>query len=473
MAIVIDHLIPFLMKRLLVLAVFLGALPSLWSKPNVLVVVADQWRAQAFGCTGDPNVKTPTFDKLASQGAHFVNAVSGLPVCSPMRATMITGQRPLTHGIIINDVPLNPEATTIGKVFKADGYDTGFIGKWHIDGHGRTLWIPRERRQGFDYWKVLECTHSYNDSPYYADSPEKQIWKDYDALAQTHDVCDYMRSRKQGDKPFLMFLAWGPPHNPYETAPAKYKAMYDPAKIKLRDNVPAEMQEQARKDLAGYYAHCSALDDCMAEIMKTLADTGLAEDTILVFTADHGDMLSSQGMQRKQKPYDESIRIPMMIRWQKGIKPAKVNATINSEDIMPTILGLSGIAIPKTVEGLDYTAYLHGGADPSGGSTVIQCPSPFGEWIRARGGKEYRGVRTARYTFVSDLTGPWLLFDDETDPYQMNNLVNKPESAKLQAELDALLTKKLKDRHDDFKPGQDYIAQWGYKVDASGTAPAK
>jgi arylsulfatase A-like enzyme len=212
----------------------------------------------------------------------------------------------------------------------------------------------------------------------------------------------------------------------------------------------------------------------MARITQTLSESGLGDDTLLLFTADHGDMLSSQGMQRKQKPYDESIRVPMLMRWPKGgIKPAKLEATINTEDIMPTLLALSGVTIPKSVEGLDYSSYLHGGADPSGGATVIQCPSPFGEWIRAKGGKEYRGVRTSRYTFVRDLSGPWLLFDNEADSFQMNNLVNKPEHAKLQAELDELLARKLKERHDDFKPGQDYIAQWNYKVDANGTMPYK
>ena len=102
---------------------------------------------------------------------------------------------------------------------------------------------------------------------------------------------------------------------------------------------------------------------------------------------------------------------------------------------------------------------------------MIQCPSPFGEWNRSRGGKEYRGVRTARHTFVRDLNGPWLLFDNETDPFQMNNLVNRPEQAALQGELDALLAKKLKERGDQFKPGADYIAKWHYTVDANGTAP--
>ncbi|MCE9519141.1 MAG: sulfatase [Verrucomicrobia bacterium] len=458
----------------LILTSILFCGPAAFAAPNVLVVVADQWRAQAFGYTGDPNVKTPNFDKLAKESACFTNAVSGLPVCSPMRATMLTGQRPLTHGVFINDVPLNPEAVTIGKVFKAAGYDTGMIGKWHVDGHGRTIWIPRERRQGFDYWKVLECTHSYNASPYFSDSPEKQVWKDYDAKAQTDDLCAYLRERKPGGRPFIMFLAWGPPHNPYETAPAKYKALYDPAKLTLRGNVPANMEGETRKNLAGYYAHCSALDDCMGEIMKTLGDTGLRDDTIVIFTADHGDMLGSQGMQRKQRPFDESVRVPMLMSWPKGgLKTEKLKAPINAEDIMPTLLGLSGVAIPKSVEGLDYSAYLRGGANPGDDTTVIQCPNPFGEWTRQQGGREYRGVRTVRYTFVRDLNGPWLLFDNETDPLQMNNLVNKPEQAKLQGDLDALLMKKLKERGDEFKPGPYYIAKWNYKVDASGTAPYK
>lgn len=460
--------------QLIAVAVALSTLPA-FGKPNVLVVVADQWRAQAFGFSGDPNVRTPHFDRLAGASIRFANAVSGLPVCSPMRATMLTGQRPLTHGVFINDVPLNPEAVTIGKVFKEAGYDTGFIGKWHVDGHGRSIWIPRERRQGFDYWKVLECTHSYNASPYYADSPEKQVWKEYDAAAQTNDLCAFLRDRKGRDKPFLFFLCWGPPHNPYESAPEKYRAMYDPAALKLRDNVPADLAAAARKDLAGYYAHCTALDDCMGQILQTLQDTGVADDTIVLFTADHGDMLGSQGMQRKQKPYDESIRVPMLLRCPKelGGSPRTVNALMNTEDIMPTLLSLAGIPVPPSVQGLDYKPLLEGGPDPSEGATVIQCPSPFGEWSRDRGGREYRGVRTTRHTFVRDLNGPWLLFDNETDPFQTTNLVNKPEHAKLQAELDALLSRKLKERSDDFKPGPDYLAKWDYKVDKNGTMPYK
>ncbi len=268
-------------------------------------------------------------------------------------------------------------------------------------------------------------------------------------------------------------MAWGPPHNPYETAPAKYKAMFPPEKVQLRGNVPEAFQENARKELAGYYAHCVALDDCMGDLLATLKSTGLADNTILVFTSDHGDMLRSLGQQRKQRPYEESARVPMLFRLPKalGIAPRRVEGTINTEDVMPTLLSLCGVPVPKTVDGFDFTGYLRGGKDPSGGGAVIQCASPFGEFVRAQGGKEYRALRTARYTFARDLSGPWLLFDNQSDPFQMTNLVGVAEHAALQARLDAQLKAKLAAARDEFLPGPEYIAKWGYKVDARGTVP--
>ncbi|MEI6177193.1 MAG: sulfatase [Verrucomicrobiota bacterium] len=447
-----------------------GSVPSTQA-PNILFILADQWRAQAFGFAGDPNVKTPNIDRLEKQSVNFTQAVAGMPVCSPTRATLLTGQRPQTHGIFINDASLNPEAITLAKVFKAGGYDTGCIGKWHIDGHGRSSFIPRERRQGFDYWKVLECTHDYNKSNYYADGPDKLTWEGYDAIAQTRDAQEYLKSHAKTEKPFLLWLAWGPPHDPYETAPAKYRAMYPPDKIVFRDNVPEANRAAARKDLAGYYAHCAALDDCISDLLETIKETGLDRNTIIVFTSDHGDMIESHGQQRKQRPWEESARVPMLFRFPEtlGIQPRRVEGAINSEDMMPTLLGLCGISIPKSVEGFDFAGYLRGGEDPSGGATIIRCMSPFGQYTRARGGREYREVRSPRYTYVRDLAGPWLLYDNEKDPHQLNNLVGKPEYAKLQAEQDALLKCKLASQNDEFLPGADYIAKWGYKVDKSGT----
>ena len=425
------------MKRFSLLSLFVMLLSSLAARaavrPNIVVVLADQWRAQAFGFAGDPNGKTPNFDRLAGESVRFVNAVAGIPVCSPTRASLLTGQRPITHGVFINDVPLNSDAVTFPKVLKAAGYDTAAIGKWHIDGHGRSAFIPRERRQGFDYWKVLECTHHYTDSIFYGDTAEKRHWSGYDALDQTRDACEFLRSREKGAKPFLLWLAWGPPHDPYLTAPAKYRALYDPAKLTLRPNVPANLEAQTRKNLAGYYAHCSALDDAMGELLRTLRESGLASDTILVFSADHGDMLGSQGLWKKQKPFDESARVPMLVRW-------------------PAAFGTEA-------------------PSPGDGATVLTCVAPFGEFERRNGGREYRGLRTAQHTYVRDLNGPWLLFDNDADPYQQKNLVDQPAHAALQAELDAQLTRKLKANGDAFLTGAEYIRQRGYIVDANGTAP--
>jgi len=437
-------------------------------KPNILFVIADQWRASAFGFAGDPNVQTPHLDALQRESIDCINAVSTVPVCTPMRASVQTGQRVLTHGVFMNDKPLDPNAVTLAKVLKQAGYDTGYIGKWHINGGGRTDFIPRDRRQGYDYWKVLECTHDYNDSAYYADGPEKLKWKGYDAIAQTADAEQYLRDHAKLDKPFCLVLAWGPPHDPYGTAPSKYQALYKASQIKLRPNVPESTLQRARVSAAGYYAHCSALDDCMGELMQTLRATGLDSNTIVIFTADHGDLLGSHNAFLKQQPYDECLRVPLLMHWPKGFGAAahSLDAVFTSEDFMPTLLGLCGTPIPKTVEGLDYSDYLRGGKNPSDGATVISCIIPFGNWNREKGGKEYRGIRTPRYTYVRDLKGPWLLFDDQTDPYQMNNLVNKPEFATLQFELDVKLMGKLKADGDQFLPGNDYVKEWMPKWEA-------
>jgi len=442
--------------------------------PNIVVVVADQWRAEAFGHAGNPDVKTPQIDQLQQQGLWCVNAVAGVPVCCPSRASFMTGQRALTHGVFLNDVPLAPGAVTIAKVLGAAGYDTAYIGKWHLNGDGRSEFIPRPRRQGFDYWKALECTHDYNHSLYYdGDDPQRRVWEGYDALAQTRDAQQYLRDHARSARPFFLFLAWGPPHDPYQTAPEAFRALYRPEKLALRPNVPEAMRGAAQQMLTGYYAHCSALDDCVGQLRRTLAETGLAENTLFVFTADHGDMLGSHGQRNKQQPYEESIRVPLLFCWPAGLgrHAGRPDAPLNSEDLMPTLLGLCGIAIPKSVEGLDYSGYLRGGRNPSDNVALVSCPVPFGQWIRRKGGREYRGVRTPRYTYVRDLQGPWLLFDNQADPYQLHNLAGRPEQAALQAQLEALLAEKLRKSGDAFLPAGDYIRRWGYKVDANETAP--
>ncbi len=443
------------------------------SRPNVVLVLADQWRAQACGYAGNDQVQTPIIDRFAAHSHNFTHALSGIPVCTPARGCLLTGQYALSHGLFLNDVHLADDVESMGKIFRRHGYDTAYIGKWHVDGRGRDAAIPPESRQGFDYWKVLECTHDYNHSIYYdQDAPEPSLWEEYDAAAQTRDACAYIENRA-GDKPFLMCLSWGPPHAPYETAPAAYRERYDAASLRLRPNVTPEMDAQAREWIAGYYAHCTALDDCFGTLLTCLDKAGIAEDTIVLFFADHGDMLGSQGEVKKQRPWEESIRVPFLLRYPRGLGAAGTvrAAPIDTVDVLPTLMDLCGVESQDSIQGLNYGPYLRGGADPSGGQALVMCIHPFGQFTVQDGGREYRGLVTGQHTYVESLEGPWLLYDNQADPYQLENLVNQPAAAALQAQLHADLHAMLRARGDAFLPGQDYITQWGYTVDETGTVP--
>lgn len=439
-------------------------------QPNILYLFSDQWRASDHGYAGNADVRTPNIDELAGQSVNFTHAVSGIPVCCPHRASLLTGKYPLTHGLYLNDLSLSSEHRSVAHCLADDGYRTGWIGKWHVDGRGRESFTPPERRQGFEYWRTLECTHDYNSSAYYGDSPEKQHWDGYDAVAQTKDAQAYLEEhvRSGEDSPFALFLSWGPPHAPYLTAPEKYQALYEGRTPTLRQNVPDDSREDALRDYKGYYAHMTALDDCVGDLLKTLVETGLAENTIVVYTSDHGDMLHSRGAMKKQQPWDESLRVPFLVRWPAKLanRPREIAMPIDTPDIMPTLLGLAGTPIPEEVEGIDRSKVVLGAEPPDEDhAALITCPSPFGQWSRDRGGREYRGVRTTRYTYCRDLSGPWLLYDNDTDPFQMDNLVGDTERAALQRELDDRLNALLAKTRDEFLPGPELIARSGYVVD--------
>ncbi len=434
-------------------------------KPNLIFVFADQWRAEAVGYAGNKQVMTPAIDKFASEAVVFTNAISTFPVCTPYRATLMTGQYPLSHHVIYNDKPLKSEAVCIAEVYKEAGYHTAYIGKWHINGGDRTAFIPEERRQGFDYWKVLECTHDYNNSWYWDNDDQKKRWDGYDAIAQTSDAIQYIK-QQNSDEPFILFLSWGPPHGPYQIAPEKYRDQYgDPGKIVLRPNVPADKEEVARETIAGYYAHIAALDDCFDALMKTVKERDLDKNTIVVFTSDHGDMLYSHGMQKKQKPWNESVTVPFVIHAPGNHFGAGrvIDMPIGTPDLMPTLLGLSGIPIPESVEGDDYSDIICGRKEATDAAKLIMCPVPFGQGRYSNGGREYRGMRGVRYTYVEDLNGPWLLYDNAEDPYQLSNLVNNHKFQEVQEQLAKELWSELDKRNDKFLTGQAYMTAFDLK----------
>ena len=270
-----------------------------------------------------------------------------------------------------------------------------------------------------------------------------------------------------------MFISIGSPHDPYQTAPEKYRKIYENRDFKINPNVPADKIEKVKKDLLGYYSHITAIDECIGKMWQSLKDLGIDENTIIVFSADHGDLLGAHGAWNKQQPYEESLRIPFLVHYPKlfGKIPKTLPTLINSPDIMPTLLGLSEIKIPNSVEGIDFSGVLKGIKKDKVTQTLIACYQPFGQWTRRMGGKEYRGVYTGKYTYTRDLNGPWLLFNNEIDPFQMNNLIGKPEFAVIQNDLDLRLKSELAKRKDEFRPGMEYIKKWNYTVEETETVP--
>ena len=437
-------------------------------RPNVIYVFADQWRAQATGYAGDVNARTPNLDQLALEGINFKNALSTCPSCTPYRASLLTGMYSTTHGLLLNDILLDPDSESMAKIYIEAGYNTAYWGKWHLGGPYRLAYIPEENRQGFDYWKVMECTHNYMDSWYYdGNDRNRKRWKGYDAHEQTKDLCRYISDHANDDKPFLAVLSWGPPHDPYDQVPEKYLRMYaDLTKIVLRENVPEAFKEETLKMLQGYYAHIAALDESMGWITQQIKESGIEDNTILIFTSDHGDMVGSQGMKYKSNPWEESVMVPFLLKYPGAVKEKRIiEMPIGTPDILPTLLGLCNISTEVEFEGSDFSAIVLGKEDEFDNAALITNPTK--NVVK----KEFRGVRTSRYTYVEDLEGPWLLYDNQKDPYQFTNLILEKGNDKLKAELKVYLTHALEKANDEFLPEQDYLERFGIFITKGGYPP--
>ncbi|MCX7047047.1 MAG: sulfatase-like hydrolase/transferase [Candidatus Sumerlaeota bacterium] len=230
------------------------------------------------------------------------------------------------------------------------------------------------------------------------------------------------------------------------------------------------MKAAARKEAQGYYAHCAALDKCVGDILATLSETGLAGNTILVFTSDHGEMMGAHGCHpmMKQVPWDEAARVPFLLRYPPahGKQGRQVKTPLTTPDIFPTLFGLAGLAIPKTVEGEDLSALIREGREAEGRAALYMGVAPFAGGENSR---EYRAIRTSRHTYVRGLDGPWLLYDDAKDPFQMENLAGRPECAALQKDMEERLQAELKKIGDSFQPARHYIETWGYQIAPHGS----
>jgi arylsulfatase A-like enzyme len=436
-------------------------------RPNIVFVLTDQWRAKAMGYEGDPNVKTPVLDRLAKNGLNFRNTVSVCPVCTPYRASLLTGRYPTSTGMFLNDLHLPDEELCMAEIFASAGYATAYIGKWHLDGHGRSAFIPQARRQGWDYWKVAECDHNYMNSHYYEGNSEvKKIWEGYDAYAQTHDAQTYLRSHVGADKPFVLMVAYGTPHFPHASAPEEMKKLYPLDSLRLSPNVKGD-ETKIRKELQGYYAHCSALDRCVGELLATLDETGLAKNTIFIFTSDHGEMMGSHGIGpcTKQVAWDESAHVPFLMTLPGGVAARTIATPLTTPDILPTLLGLTGVAKPARLEGEDLSEVITKGSERDRSALYMQV-SPF-----TSAAVPYRAIRTASHTLIRQKDGETRLFDDIKDPFQLDNLADKEGAVALRAKLEAQLDAELKRINDDFPTASEALRRWGLPFKPGQSAP--
>ncbi len=439
-------------------------MPHIERRPNLLFVFADQMRARACGFMENEQVRTPNMNRMAREGVVFENAVSTCPVCTPYRASLLTGRYPLACRTAMNDVRLPVDELCIAEILRDEGYRTGYIGKWHLDGPFRGGFTPPgPRRQGFEFWAANDCTHAYMETFYYRDDPEPIYLDEYSSDGFTGIAIDFIA--EHAADPFCLFLSWAPPHNPYHDMPAEYD-IYDPATLELPDNT----EEFARDDIAGYYGHITALDRNLGRLLNSLEESGIADDTIVVFTSDHGDMLGAHGLQRKQKPWDESIMVPWVMRWPGELpRGLRTDTLLNSPDVMPTLLSLMGVEIPDTVQGSD----LSGAARGSGGfeptSAYIANPMPFPGDHHETG--PWRGVRTKTHTYVEDEHGPWLLYDNGADPWQQTNLIGAPESEDVRRRLAVELAAWMQRIGDDGAPKNVWVERFGYQLNERGVVP--
>jgi arylsulfatase A-like enzyme len=254
-------------------------------------------------------------------------------------------------------------------------------------------------------------------------------------------------------------LQMGPPHDPYR-APPQYEAMYDAAKLTMRPNWVAGVRMGSRQDIASYYAQITAVDDQVGRLLQTLKELQLDEDTIIVFSSDHGDMLGSQGQRLKRKPWEESIRVPGIVRYPRKVKAGQqTEAFLTHVDFAPTLLSLCGLKPPRWMQGADLSRFILGAQQTAPDSAYFQIFGPYDGDGTTHG---WRGVRTARYMYARSQQRPWVLYDLEKDPYELHNLVNEPAAASVRAELEKRLQTWLK------RTGDSWNNDWTEMVEDKG-----
>lgn len=429
--------------------------------PNVLWIFADQLRYHALS-NGNSNITTPHIDRLANEGVNCTSAFSQYPVCTPFRAGLMTGQHATSCGVPLHGDFLEPGTETVAHTFRRAGYRTSYVGKWHLAGErgthlvseagwaGEDFWVHPSLRGGFEDWFGFNVSNNYYRTFYCSgEKLEPHLLEGYQTDELTKISLSYLE-KQSGNQPWFHVISYESPHpgkggspkTPLYPVPKAFEDLFDAEQIVLRNNVPPEHDAAARQQLAGYYALIANLDDNVGRLLSWLDTRGLSENTLVVFFSDHGEMAGSHGLKNKQVPYDESIHIPLIIRY-----PQKLNNTteyqqlVSGLDIYPTTVGLAGISAPLGVQGRDHSQELIGNASDIVRETVLV------QWEGTRfafGDHPYRAIRTLTHTYVVGRDETFcMLFDNIADPYQLNNLFDAPYALAVKQRFHKLLLESI------------------------------
>ena len=468
-------------------------------KPNIIFVLADQLCYQDCGYNGNGKARTPNVDRFAQEGVNFNQAVSSMPVCSAYRASLFTGKYTTSTGMVINELRINPEhhPQPLARCLTNAGYETGYIGKWHLyanemGGHfePKNSFVPRgPHRLGFDgYWAAYNFHHSYygENSYYHTESPEKIHYGDgvFEPDAQTDQAISFINTNKEGKKPFMLMVSYGTPHDPWhlENVPPEYYKLFKdvefppPPNFSEKTDPYGDEWEQGNKSpeliqnwKRSEFAMMANLDWNFGRLLEAVKQADIQDNTIIVFASDHGCMLGSHGRLRKNIFYEESVRVPFLVRWPGQIPAGLVSdSCLDVVDIMPTLLGLAEVSIPDEVEGMNLSHQALNKSGPEPEFALLMNTGPCAIW---ENGYEWRGARTSRYTYARyRIDGKEFLFDNQNDPCQLVNLAGDLAHQGLKESLRKKMETKMASINDSFQETTWYRDHWTEDRIIVGTA---
>ena len=444
-----------------------GGTRTVERQPNIVLFMTDQLRRDALGCYGNAICRTPNLDRVAAAGVRFDNAFTVSPVCSPARASIMTGLYPHNHGVMLNthiapawSPGLARDTPTFSSILADAGYALDYVGKWHV--HADLT--PRDF--GFDRHEVcppryepVPGTESFidfgNGSRQLAAAVNRTDVSETAPAVLTGTAIRQVRERAAQRRPFFLRIDLIEPHFPC-VPPEPYGSMYAPEDIppwpNFRDDFVGKPAGHLRKlrewhlegrewdwwsrVVAAYYGVVSHVDDCVGEMLAAIEDLGIAEDTVFVFCTDHGDALGSHGhFEKAGTMYDEIFRVPMLMRGPRDLAPrGDIGAFARSMDLMPTFVEWAGARVPEGLDGRSL-APLARGERVAGWPDAVYCEHHGEVW----GYQSQRMVRTRRWKYVYDPHSTDELYDLHEDPGELVNRVEDPACREVLREMQARL----------------------------------